>query len=300
MEMAVCNYCYCTPNINYIKTIIPSATYYYNYSYKRCSSSSFSSNTSLLLLHKKLKQPLTTCSIRARAAATPTPVSPPQDVEKEKQNLLRAIQDTQRGLVTTPLQRSAILEALVSIEKYDAGMPMELAKLDGTWRLQYTSASDVLILLQSSSSFPFFQVGPIYQKFECSNQSNGGIVRNVVRWSIPNLLEEQEGATLLVTAMFSMVSTRNIYLQFDEISIQNISISEQLQAVIAPALLPRSFLSLQILQFIQSFRAQIPVRNSGRRSVGGLYYLSYLDQDMLLGRADSGGVFIFTKSQPLS
>jgi len=33
------------------------------------------------------------------------------------------------------------------------------------------------------------QVGQIYQKFECKDQSDGGIVRNVVRWSIENLLE---------------------------------------------------------------------------------------------------------------
>lgn len=88
---------------------------------------------------------------------------------------------------------------------------------------------------------------------------------------------------------------------------------------------------VQILQFLRTFRAQVPVRNPGtgryiinfmyylslifyseygpyeflsmsdrRRSVGGLYYLSYLDRNMLLGRAvGGGGVFVFTKAQPL-
>lgn len=37
-----------------------------------------------------------------------------------------------------------------------------------------------------------------------------------------------------------------------------------------------------------------------RRTVGGLYYLSYLDGNMLLGRAvGGGGVFVFTRAQPL-
>lgn len=37
-----------------------------------------------------------------------------------------------------------------------------------------------------------------------------------------------------------------------------------------------------------------------RRQVGGLYYLSYLDRNMLVGRAvGGGGVFVFTKAQPL-
>ncbi|KAJ6686311.1 PLASTID-LIPID-ASSOCIATED PROTEIN 10 CHLOROPLASTIC-RELATED [Salix purpurea] len=149
------------------------------------------------------------------------------DIENQKNDLLRLVQDTQRGLVTTPDQRSCIEEALVSLEGYTKG-------------------------------FPFFQVGQIFQKFECRDQSDGGVIRNVVKWSIPTLLEEQEGATLLVSAKFNVVSARNIYLQFEEISIQNIRISEELQALVAPALLPRSFLSLQILQFIRTFKAQIP------------------------------------------
>ncbi|PPD88656.1 hypothetical protein GOBAR_DD14398 [Gossypium barbadense] len=190
----------------------------------------------------------------------------------------------------------------VSVEGYNMGAPLDMAVLDGTWRLQYTSAPDVVVLLEAAARLPFFQVGQIFQKFECRDQLRGGVIRNVVRWSIPNLLEEQEGATLVVSAKFDVVSVRNIYLQFEEIKVQDINISEQLQALIAPALLPRSFLSLQILQFLRTFRAQVPVRNpgTGRRSVGGLYYLSYLDQNMLLGRAvGGGGVFVFTKAQPL-
>lgn len=220
------------------------------------------------------------------------------ELENKKHNLLLAVQDTQRGLAATADQRSIIEEALVSVEGYNMGAPLDMAVLDGTWRLQYTSAPDVVVLLEAAARLPFFQVGQIYQKFECRDQLRGGVIRNVVRWSIPNLLE----ATLVVSAKFDIVSVRNIYLQFEEIKVQDINISEQLQALIAPALLPRSFLSLQILQFLRTFRAQVPVRNpgTGRRSVGGLYYLSYLDQNMLLGRAvGGGGVFVFTKAQPL-
>ncbi|XP_052190535.1 probable plastid-lipid-associated protein 10, chloroplastic isoform X2 [Diospyros lotus] len=180
------------------------------------------------------------------AVAAPPTRDTELDVENRKHRLLNAIQDTQRGLVTTADQRSSIEEALVSVENCDAGVPIDLGKLDGTWRLQYTSAPDVLVLLESSARLPFLQVGQIFQKFECRNQSDGGVVRNVVRWSIPDLLEEQEGATLLVSAKFSVVSLRNIYLQFEDVAIQNINISDNIQALIAPAILPRSFLSLQI------------------------------------------------------
>ncbi|XP_065864083.1 probable plastid-lipid-associated protein 10, chloroplastic [Euphorbia lathyris] len=139
-------------------------------------------------------------------------------------------------------------------------------------------------------------VRQIFQKFEYRDKSNGGIICNVVRWSIPSLLEEQDGATFLVSAKFDVVSARNIYLQFEEISVQNIKISDELQAFIAPAILPCSFLRLQILQFIRTLKAQIPVTslgNPGRQHVGGLYYLSYLDRNMLIGRAvRGGGVFV--------
>ncbi|XP_027107142.1 probable plastid-lipid-associated protein 10, chloroplastic isoform X4 [Coffea arabica] len=231
-------------------------------------------------------------------------LSPRRDAETEledkKYELLRVIQDTQRGLVTTADQRSSIEEALVSVEAFDAGEAIDLGELDGTWRLQYTSAPDVLILFESASRLPFFQVGQVFQKFECQDESNGGVVRNIVKWSIPSLLEEQEGATLLVSAKFSVVSSRNIYLQFEEIALNKINISEELQALIAPAILPRSFISLQILQFIRAFKAEFPVRNPGRNSVGGLYYLSYLDRYMLLGRAvGGGGVFVFTRAQAI-
>ncbi|KAJ4803479.1 Plastid-lipid associated protein PAP / fibrillin family [Rhynchospora pubera] len=247
--------------------------------------------------------------ILPRATISAVAPPPPKELESRKFNLLQVIQETQRGLVTTPEQRSAIEEALVQVEEYGVRSKIDLEKLDGTWRLNYTSAGDVLVLFEAANRLPFLQIGQIYQKFECKYRSNGGIVRNVVRWSIEPLLEEQEGATLLVSANFSLLSKRNIFLQFEEVALENIKISEQLQALIAPAVLPRTFLSLQILQFLRTFRAQVPVSGPSRfqnklncrGSPGGLYYLSYLDRDMLLGRAvGGGGVFIFTRAQPLT
>ncbi|KAK7255012.1 hypothetical protein RIF29_28411 [Crotalaria pallida] len=279
----------------------------FNFKIKPLFSNSNSNTTSLSLslsLRRKRELPINIIA-SSSLATTPSPQaydasSAELELENRKHQLLTSIQDTQRGLVTTPHQRSSIEEALVSVEGYNKGEPINFAKLDGTWRLQYTSAPDVLILLQAAARLPFFQVGQIFQKFECSDQSNGGVIRNVVRWSIPNLLEEQEGATLLVSANFTVVSVRNIYLKFQEITVQDIKISEEVQALIAPALLPRSFISLQILQFLRAFKAEIPVRDPGRESVGGLYYLSYLDDNILLGRAvGGGGVFVFTRAQSL-
>ncbi|EYU38118.1 hypothetical protein MIMGU_mgv1a014331mg [Erythranthe guttata] len=158
-------------------------------------------------------------STPAAAATTNTTRGSEIELENRKFELLRAVTDTKRGLTATPLQRSSIEEALVSVECFDAGKPISLGLLDGTWRLQYTSAPDVVVLFQSAATLPFLEIDQIFQKFECGgDQSSGeGVVRNIVRWSIPRVLEENEGATLLVSAKFSVVSPRNIFLEFEEV-----------------------------------------------------------------------------------
>eukprot|EP00249_Psilotum_nudum_P019285 c27179_g2_i2 orf=524-1054(+) len=172
--------------------------------------------------------------------------------------------------------------------------------------LQYTTAPDVLSILEAAK-LPVFKVGQIFQKFDCSDSFNGGFVRNIIRWSLPGLLQEHDGATLTVAAKFSIATTRNIALQFEEAAVGSLRISDELQALLAPAFLPRSFLSLEVLQFIRGFNARIPLQQGhsifktyDRLPIGLLYYLSFLDNDMLLGRAlGSGGIFIFSRTQPL-
>ncbi|XP_075508192.1 putative plastid-lipid-associated protein 10, chloroplastic, partial [Primulina tabacum] len=167
-------------------------------------------------------------------------------LEDRKFELLRAVTDTKRGLIATTNQRSSIEEALIiDVESLDARKLIDLRILDGTWRLQYTSAPHVLILLQSAATLPFFEVDQICQKFECGDESGHGTVRNVVKCSIPRLLE---------------------------IPIQNVNISEELQALIAPSILPRSILNLQMYIY---------------------------EGDQLAGFTTFGGVFIFTRAQSL-
>ncbi|XP_058725963.1 probable plastid-lipid-associated protein 10, chloroplastic [Vicia villosa] len=84
------------------------------------------------------------------------------------------------------------------------------------------------------------------------------------------------------------------------ITLQDINISERFQALISPVILPRPFISVQILQHLRTFKAQIPMTDPGRESIRGLYYLSYLNDNMLLGRVVGGyDVFVFTRAQSL-
>jgi hypothetical protein len=56
----------------------------------------------------------------------------------------------------------------VAVEELGAGEgePLDLSALDGTWRLCYTSASDVLVLFEAAERLPLLQVS------ECVNQSH--------------------------------------------------------------------------------------------------------------------------------
>lgn len=44
------------------------------------------------------------------------------------------------------------------MEEYGAGSTIDLEKLDGTWRLNYTSAGDVVVLFEAAARLPFLQV----------------------------------------------------------------------------------------------------------------------------------------------
>ncbi|KAI0499806.1 hypothetical protein KFK09_018014 [Dendrobium nobile] len=208
----------------------------------------------------------------AMAAAATATVA---ELESRKHDLLRAVQETQRGLSATAEKRSFIEEAMVAVERFGAGSPVDLVALDGTWRLNYTSAADVLVLFEAAARLPFFQVGQIFQKFECRGRTNGGIVRNVVRWSVTNLLE---------------------------IAVENIKISEELQALIAPAILPRSFLSLQILQFLRTFRAKVPVSGPDSYPAEDLQevYTTYHIWIVTCYLAELLGVEVYSFSQELN
>ncbi|BBN03461.1 hypothetical protein MPTK1_2g23650 [Marchantia polymorpha subsp. ruderalis] len=243
------------------------------------------------------------------SSTTPPTLAVPDDrvLQQSKYELLKLANETGRGLTASADQRAEIEEAMVGVEKFDAGKPLQLDDLDGTWLLQYTTAPDVVGILQAAQT-PFLKVGQIFQKFECRGRLDGGSVKNVVRWSIPSILQEGDGATLVVDASFSVCSPRSIALRFEEAKLGDILISEELQGFIAPAVLPRSFFLLQILQFLRTLAIRVPLvrppRPGGETTtsvpIGLRYYLTYLDRDMLVGRAlGNGGIFIFSRTQRL-
>ncbi|KAK3266694.1 hypothetical protein CYMTET_24704 [Cymbomonas tetramitiformis] len=162
-----------------------------------------------------------------------------QDTSREaaKRALLEAIDGTGRGSGATLEQRGSIAENQLAVEAF--GGNIDVDELAGTWRLLYTSAPDVLPILQLQNS-GFVQVGDIYQAFTSEGQ-----VENIVKFAVPFLLQESgaegNGGCLRVAASYNIRGPKTIALVFEEAKVGELRISELIETLLAPAVLPRMF-----------------------------------------------------------
>ncbi|KAK9916204.1 hypothetical protein WJX75_010027 [Coccomyxa subellipsoidea] len=195
--------------------------------------------------------------------------------------------------------RAAVLDAQVGLEALSGGQ-LNYSLLPGRWRLIYTTAPDVRPLLIADRPTPF-QVGNIYQQFSNVEQ---GDVQNIIEFSIPMVLQK---GTVEVRAKYDVRSPQRIRLTFQEAGVKNISITDELELLLAPAILPRSWLNHQVLLALREAELFVPLRArlpalfqsasaSLERSFGSEYLLSFLDEDTLIGsQTGSGGTFIFLR-----
>lgn len=203
-----------------------------------------------------------------------------------------------------------IEEAQVALESY-AAEDLDFSLLEGTWRMVYTTAPDVapLVAPVATQGLLPVRVGGIYQRFSSLAE---GRVENIIKLGLPLLTTDGDGVTLRVGASFEPRGRRSILLLFEDIEVGQVHMSEGLQALLAPAMLPRSWINQRVLMAIQEFRLRLPLNTraaanvveavaSGgaqprRSAAGGFYLLSYLDEDMLVGRQQAGGgTFIFMR-----
>jgi hypothetical protein len=113
--------------------------------------------------------------------------------------------------------------------------------------------------------------------------------------------------TVEVRAKYDVRSPQRIRLTFQEAGVKNISITDELELLLAPAILPRSWLNHQVLLALREAELFVPLRArlpalfqsasaSLERSFGSEYLLSFLDEDTLIGsQTGSGGTFIFLR-----
>lgn len=190
-----------------------------------------------------------------------------------KSSLLEAIAGINRGLMATERDKQAILIAIAQLEdRNPTERPVESGLLlDGNWRLLYTTSKGLLNIDQ----LPLLKLGQIYQCIRVKTQS----VYNIAEvYGLPYL----EGL-VGVTARFEPVSEKRVQVKFE-----------------------RSILGLQRLIGYQSPGDFVQQIETGKkfaaidfsldsRDQQGWLDITYLDNDLRIGRGNEGSVYVLSK-----
>lgn len=190
-----------------------------------------------------------------------------------KAKLLEAIALKNRGLLATEVDKQAILIAIANLEdRNPTPRPVEAAELlEGDWRLLYTTSKSLLNIDQ----FPLLKLGQIYQSIRVATNS----VYNIAEvYGIP-FLEGLVG----VAAKFKPLSQRRVEVKFE----RSIIGLQRLIGYQSPA----NF--IQQIELGKKFAA-VDIGLNNREQQGWLD-ITYLDNDLRIGRGNEGSIFVLTK-----
>lgn len=193
----------------------------------------------------------------------------------EKAKLLEAIAGINRGLLASDRDKVRVLSAIEQLEdRNPTAKPIEaLDLLEGDWRLLYTTSRGILGL----NRVPLLQLGQVYQCIRTAEAKLYNIAEIV---GVP-LLE----GLVSVAAKFEPVSDRRVNVKFE-----------------------RSILGLQrflgyaspdrLIQEIETGKKFLPLDfNIDNREQQGWLEITYLDEDLRIGRGNEGNVFVLAKEK---
>lgn len=192
---------------------------------------------------------------------------------QEKTKLLEAIAGRNRGLRATEMDRINILTAVEHLEDLNPNpQPLDNPSLlDGNWRLLYTTSRNLLGL----DRFPLIDLGEIYQCIRTTEAKLYNIAEFV---GLPFL-----DSLVVVVASFMPVSERRVEVKFERtiIGLQKIIGYQNPNQLIQELELEKRFLAVDF---------GLPKRESL-----GWLEITYLDEDLRIGRGSEGSVFILAK-----
>jgi hypothetical protein len=190
-----------------------------------------------------------------------------------KATLLEAIAGKNRGLLATPTQKQAILAAIAQLEdRNPTPRPTEAGdRLDGNWRLLYTTSSELLGI----DKFPLYRLGQIYQ---CVRLDRLKIYNIAQINGLPYL-----DGLVSVAARLTPVSERRANVAFER--------------AIAGLQVPIGYRSpSEFIEQIESGKKFLALDfkiNANDRQ--GWLDITYLDDDLRIGRGNEGSVFVLAK-----
>jgi hypothetical protein len=190
-----------------------------------------------------------------------------------KETLLEAIAGKNRGLLATETDKQAILAEVAQLEdRNPTPQPVEARELlEGNWRLLYTTSRGLLNIDQ----FPLLKLGQIYQ---CIRTSEAKIYNIAEFYGLPYL----EGLVSVV-AGFEAVSDRRVQVKFER-SISGLQRFIGYQS-------PGDFIK-EIASGKKFPALDVKIENQDRQ---GWLDITYLDNDLRIGRGNEGSVFVLTK-----
>ena len=191
----------------------------------------------------------------------------------KKAELLGAIAGKNRGLLADEIEKVAILSAVAQLEDYNPNPnPLEAKELlNGDWRLLYTTSRGLLGI----ENIPLLQLGQIYQCIRVSGAKVYNIAEVV---GLPWL----EGL-VAVSATFEAVSSRRVNVRFER-SILGV---QRLLGYSSPS---------QFIEEIESGKKFFPLDlNITQREQSGWLDITYLDEDLRIGRGNEGSIFVLSK-----
>lgn len=193
----------------------------------------------------------------------------------KKAELLEAIAPHNRGLLASEVDKVKILSAIEKLEDYNpSSKPVEAKDLlEGNWRLLYTTSKELLGL----DKFPLLKLGQIYQ---CVRTAEAKIYNIAEITGLP-LLE----GLVCVVASFEAVSERRVNVNFERsiIGLQRLLSYEN----------PSQFIN-QIEMGKKFFPIDFGIDNRDRIA---WIDITYLDEDMRIGRGNEGNVFVLAKDR---
>ena len=189
-----------------------------------------------------------------------------------KSELLNAIAGTNRGLLATETQKQAILALIAQLEdRNPTPLPVEAADLlDGDWRLLYTTSRGIL----SINQFPLINLGQVYQCIRVKQAK----LYNIAEVAGVPLAE----GIVSISARFEPVSERRVSVMFER-SILGLQRLIEYQS-------PSKF--IQQIEAGQKFAA---IDFTINRDQSGWLDITYLDENLRIGRGNEGSVFVLTK-----